>query len=96
MRRVVPRAGIGLLCAAVLAIPALRAGPHRAADPGTGTVTVFADADATVAETTPDTNAGAATTLQASASPVLESSRSECARRVARIAPAAAIASASA
>jgi hypothetical protein len=55
MRRVVPRAGIGLLCVAVLAISALRAGPHRAADPGTGaasgTVKVFADADAIV---TPD------------------------------------------
>src|SRR5947209_17014532 len=73
MRRVVPRAGIGLLCAAVLAIPALMAGPRRGADPGIGTVTVVADADATVAEATPDTNAGAATTLQASASPVLES-----------------------
>src|SRR5256885_267208 len=73
MRRVVPRAGIGLLCAAVLAIPALMAGPRRGADPGTGTVTVFADADATVAEATPDANAGAAMTLQVSASPVLES-----------------------
>jgi len=73
MRRVVPRAGIGLLCAAVLAIPALMAGPRRAAGPGAGTVTVFADADATVAEAAPDTNAGAATTLQASASPILES-----------------------
>ena len=39
MRRVVPRAGIGLLCAAALAIPALRAGPPRAADPGIGAVT---------------------------------------------------------
>ena len=39
MRRVVPHAGIGLLCAAALVIPALRAGPPRAADPGTGTVT---------------------------------------------------------
>jgi hypothetical protein len=77
MRRVVPRAGIGLLCAAVLAVPALMAGPRRAADLGTGTgtvtVTVFADADATVAEATPDTNAGTATTLQAGASPNLES-----------------------
>src|SRR5256885_16506104 len=73
MRRVVPRAGIGLLCAAVLAIPALMAGPRRGADPGTGTVTVFADADATVAEATPDVNAGAAMTLQATAPPVPES-----------------------
>ena len=39
MRRVVLRAGIGLLCAAALAVPALRAGPRRAADPGAGTVT---------------------------------------------------------
>ncbi|HKY76830.1 MAG TPA: hypothetical protein VJS45_11860, partial [Acidimicrobiia bacterium] len=38
MRRVVPRAGIILLCVAVLAIAALSAGSRRA-DPGTGLVT---------------------------------------------------------
>ena len=32
-----PRVGIGLLCAAVLAIPVLRAGPPRASDPATDT-----------------------------------------------------------
>ena len=39
MRRVVPRAGISLFCAAVLAVAATGAGPPQGADPAAGVVT---------------------------------------------------------
>jgi len=58
MRRVVPRAGIGLLCAAALAIPALRAGPPRAAGPGDGAVVTT---DTTRAEPLPPPDGAIAT-----------------------------------
>jgi len=71
MRRVFPRARIGLLCAAVVGTTVLTVLPSGPA--GAATVTASPDADATVAEAAPTTNMGTAPTLQVDQSPVFES-----------------------
>src|SRR2546423_3577413 len=73
MRRVSPRARIGLLCAAVLGTTVLAVLPPGPAGAAAATVTADADADATVAQSAPTTNLGSAPTLQVDGSPVFES-----------------------
>jgi hypothetical protein len=84
MRRVFPRARIGLLCAAVLGttvLSVLPPGPAGAATatltaappPGTGTRAFAAAADARMAKTKPTTNFGTTPTLAVDAGPVIES-----------------------
>jgi hypothetical protein len=72
MRRVVPRALIGLLCLAALAVPVLKAGSPRGAAPGAGTVTLSGDAAATGAGGTADTGGAVSGDTPASPAPPVE------------------------
>ena len=73
MRRVLSRARVSLVCAAVVGA-ALAVSPSGGAGATpTATLTVAPDADATVMEASPTKNLGTATTLQVDASPAVES-----------------------